>query len=92
METLLMVFIGLVAVALVVIAAGVGAVAWYLVRLLRELDLLTRRLHEAGELVADDLALVRRELKLGMVPFIYKLIKYIWPKRTTLRKSPPPQE
>ncbi|MDB5225549.1 MAG: hypothetical protein JWL87_501 [Candidatus Adlerbacteria bacterium] len=65
METLLMVFIGLVAVALMIIAAGIGAVAWYLVLLLRELNAITRRLHEAGEAAAGDLAELRETIRAG---------------------------
>lgn len=84
-----MVFIGLVALALVIIAAGIGAVAWYLSIFLSELTLITRHLHEAGEVVAEDVARVRQQLQSGQ--FIYQIAKNIWPKKKT-RKSPPPQE
>ncbi len=89
METLLVIFIGLVAVALVIIAAGIGAAAWYLVRFLEELTVITKRLHEAGEVVAEDVARLRSQLQGGQ--FIYQIAKNIWPKKTQ-RKSPPPQE
>ncbi|HEV7449482.1 MAG TPA: hypothetical protein VGP13_03010 [Candidatus Paceibacterota bacterium] len=93
METLLVIFIGLVAVALVVIAAGIGAVAWYLVKLLQELHTITKRLHEAGELVAEDVARLRSQVMGGGGQFIYTLAKNIWPiKRPTTRRSPPSQE
>ena len=84
-----MIFIGFVAVALVVIAAGIGAAAWYLVRFLDELTVITKRLHEAGEVVAEDVARLRTQLRGGR--FIYRLAKNIWPKKTTTKKSPPPQ-
>lgn len=84
-----MVFIGLVAVALVVIAAGVGAAAWYLVRFLDELTVITKRLHEAGEVVAEDVARLRGQLQGGQ--FIYQIAKNIWPKNKTTKKSPPSQ-
>ena len=89
-NTLLMVFIGLVALALVIIAAGIGLVAWYLSIFLGELTIITRRLHEAGEVVAEDVARLRVQLQSGQ--FIYRLAKNIWPKKRTTRKSPPPQE
>ena len=85
-----MIFIGLVAVALVIIAAGIGAAAWYLVRFLEELTVITKRLHEAGEVVAEDVARLRTQLQGGK--FIYQIAKNIWPKKTTQRRSPPPQE
>lgn len=89
-NTLLIVFIGLVALALIVIAAGIGAVAWYLSIFLGELTSITRRLHEAGEVVAEDVARLRGELRSGQ--FIYQIAKNIWPKKKTTRRSPPPQE
>lgn len=90
-NTLLLVFIGLVALALVVIAAGIGLVAWYLSIFLGELTLITKRLHEAGEVVAEDVARLRAELRSGQ--FIYQIVKNIWPKKRTPRKSQlPPQE
>ena len=64
-NTLLMVFIGLVALALIVIAAGIGAVAWYLSKLIAEITVITRRLHEAGEVAAADLARLRRGVIAG---------------------------
>ena len=85
-----MIFIGLVAVALVIIAAGIGAAAWYLVRFLEELTVITKRLHEAGEVVAEDVARLRTQLQGGK--FIYQIAKNIWPKKTKQRKSPPQQE
>ncbi len=88
-NTLLMVFIGLVALALIIIAAGIGAVAWYLSIFLSELTVITKRLHEAGEVVAEDVARVRAGLQNGQ--FIYRLAKNIWPKKKTPRKSPPQQ-
>ncbi len=87
-DTLLIVFIGLVALALVVIAAGIGAVAWYLSIFLGELTIITKRLHEAGEVVAEDVARVCAQLQNGQ--FIYQIAKNIWPKKRTPRKSPPP--
>ncbi len=88
---MLMVFIGLVALALVVIATGIGLVAWYLSKFIAELTIITRRLHEAGEVVAEDVARLRGQLQDGQ--FIYRLAKNIWPKKKTPRKSPlPPQE
>lgn len=90
-NTLLMVFIGLVALALVVIAAGVALVAWCLSVFLGELTVITKRLHQAGEVVAEDVAYLREEIKTGQ--FIYKIAKTIWPKKRTPRKLPsPPQE
>lgn len=77
MEVLLVIFIGMVAVALVIIAAGIGAVAWYLSRLLMEINIIVRQLHSAGE---------------GGAQFIYQIAKNIWPKKTKPKKSPPPQE
>jgi len=84
-----MVFIGLVALALVVIAAGIGAVAWFVVRLLAEVTIITRRLHQAGEIVAEDVAQLRSQIKGGK--FIYSIAKHIWPKKTH-KKLQPPQE
>lgn len=93
MEVLITIFIGLVAVALIIIAAGIGAVAWYLVKFLQELTIITRRLHEAGEIVAADLAEVRSVVKQGGVAqFIYQIAKNLWPKKKPLKKSPPPQD
>lgn len=90
-NTLLMVFIGLVALALVGIAAGVIAVAWALTKFLDELTVITKRLHDAGEVVAEDMARMRAEIRSGQ--FIYQIAKNIWPKKRTIRKSPsPPQE
>ena len=89
-NTLLMVFIGLVALALIIIAAGIGLVAWYLSIFLSELTIITKRLHEAGEVVAEDVARVRAQIQNGQ--FIYQIAKNIWPKKTTIRKSQPPQE
>jgi hypothetical protein len=65
METLLMVFIGLVAISLMLIAAGIAGVAWYLIKLLQELNIITRRLHEAGEVAAGDLIELRETLRAG---------------------------
>lgn len=64
-NTLLMVFIGLVALALIIIAAGIGAVAWYLSKLIAEITIITRRLHEAGEVAAADLARLRQGVIAG---------------------------
>ena len=64
-NTLLMVFIGLVALALIIIAAGIGAVAWYLSKLIAEITVITRRLHEAGEVAAEDLARLRQSVIAG---------------------------
>jgi hypothetical protein len=64
-DTLLMVFIGLVALALIIIAAGIGAVAWYLSILLREITVITQRLHEAGEAAAADVARLREGVIAG---------------------------
>lgn len=89
-NTLLLVFIGLVAIALIVIAAGIGLVAWYLSLFLSELTIVTKRLHEAGEVVAEDVSRLREQLTSGQ--FIYGLAKTIWPKKKTPRKSPPPPQ
>jgi membrane protein implicated in regulation of membrane protease activity len=89
METLLVIFIGLVAAALVVIAAGVGVAAYVIVKFLQELTVITRRLHAAGEIMAGDLAEVRQQLKGGR--FIYTLAKYVWPTKTP-KKLPSPRE
>lgn len=91
-DTLLMMFIALVAFALIIIAVGIGLVAWYLSIFLGELTLITRRLHEAGELVAEDLSELRQAVKGGGTQFIYHIAKNIWPNKKTIRKSPPPQE
>lgn len=91
-NTLLMIFIGLVAVALIVIAAGIGLVAWYLSKFIEELTTVTRRLHEAGEVAAADINALREGIKAGGTQFIYQITKKIWPKKTPQRKSPPPQE
>lgn len=64
-NTLLMVFIGLVALALIIIAAGVGLVAWYLSKLMAELTIIARRLHEAGEVAAADVARLREGVIAG---------------------------
>ena len=64
-NTLLMVFIGLVALALIIIAAGIGAVAWYLSKLIAEITVITRRLHEAGEVAAADLQALRQGVIAG---------------------------
>ena len=64
-NTLLMVFIGHVALALVIIAAGIGAVAWYLSKLIAEVTVITRRLHEAGEVAAADLQALRESVIAG---------------------------
>jgi hypothetical protein len=64
-NTLLMVFIGLVALALVSIAAAIGLVAWYLSKLIEELTAVTRRLHEAGEVAAADLQALREGVMAG---------------------------
>jgi len=91
-NTLLMIFIGLVALALVIIAAGIGLVAWYLSKFIQELTVVTKRLHEAGEAAASDINALREGIKAGGSQFIYQITKKIWPKKTTPRKSPPPQE
>jgi len=91
-DTLLLVFIGLVAVALIVIAAGIALVAWYLSKFIDELTTVTRRLHEAGEAAASDINALREGIKAGGSQFIYQITKKLWPKKTTPRKSPPPQE
>ena len=64
-NTLLMVFIGLVALALVVIATGIGLVAWYLSKFIQELTVVTRRLHEVGEVAAADLQALREGVIAG---------------------------
>jgi hypothetical protein len=93
MENLLTIFIGMVAMALVIIAAGIGAVAWYLVKLIAVVTTLLRRLHEAGEVVAEDLVELKGALATGgIAQFIYQLTKTLWPKKKIPRKSPPPQE
>jgi hypothetical protein len=64
-NTLLMVFIGLVALALIIIATGIGLVAWYLSKFIRELTVITQRLHEAGEVAAADLVRLREGVMAG---------------------------
>ncbi len=68
-----MIFIGLVALALVAIAAAIAVVAWYLVKLLDEVTIVTQRLHHAGEIVAEDMARIKDQLQGGQI--IYSIDK-----------------
>jgi hypothetical protein len=64
-QTLLIIFIGLVALSLVAIAVSIGIVAWRAAVLLKELDLIAAEVRSMGEKAAADIDAVRAKLTSG---------------------------
>ncbi len=93
-QTLLMVFIGLVALALVGIALSIGSVAWFIVKLLRELNSIAEDVHEAGKVVTSDLNELRGEIRREgfKAKMLFQMLAKIFTQSTrkarTVRKEP----
>ena len=61
-QTLLMVFIGLVALALVAIAGAIVFVAWQLIRLIKEILSITQDVHTLGAQASSDMRAFREKV------------------------------
>lgn len=90
-QALLLVFIGLVSLALVAIAAAIVFVAWRLVKLLEEVHSITQDLHNVGRSVAGDVQGLRENIKKSehtLAEFISHLVRsFIPPSRRKIHRK-----
>lgn len=86
-EFLLMVFIGLVAVAFVVIATSIGLVAWHVIKLLTEVEKIVDELHVAGVRAIKEIRGVPSQILGAIMGLVTKQ-----PRRSRQRKKTEDEE